>query len=445
MWGGAIMALKNIFGHSRQEYARMAGVSVEEWEEATKFRGTDLGWIIICIGSAIGAGIVFLPVQVGLVGLWVYMVAAIIGYPILYKQQKLYLGVLADSPQCQDFARVISGYRGKNWGFLLGIVYFLMATILVFLYSTALTNDSASFIRTFGLTDYLLSDNIFYGLAVVCVVVAIASQGEKLLMKVSSGMVFTKLIVLVILGLVMVQYWNTANVGGFPDIGYIAKNFFVVLPLVTMSIAFFGVLGPAVFSYRSKMDNKVVAHYQARRVMNLAYATLIIVVLFYTVSFNLSISHEQAVQAYTANISSLAMAAKNMDGTFVKILSLILNIFAVVTAYLAIFLVFRDSCIGIALNLLRRFISEERINRKAITGGVSIFCILICWGVIALNAPVLSFAALMGPIMGILVGLMPVCIILRKRDTFQQYFNWWLIPVTLLGLFLVLSPFISLG
>lgn len=52
--------------------ARRAGMTESEWREAIKFDSTDTGWVIMSIGMAIGAGIVFLPVQVGLMGLWVF-------------------------------------------------------------------------------------------------------------------------------------------------------------------------------------------------------------------------------------------------------------------------------------------------------------------------------------------------------------------------------------
>ncbi|WP_239687167.1 hypothetical protein [Mannheimia haemolytica] len=47
-------------------------LSPAEFKQATKFDSTDFGWIIMSIGMAIGAGIVFLPVQVGLMGMWVF-------------------------------------------------------------------------------------------------------------------------------------------------------------------------------------------------------------------------------------------------------------------------------------------------------------------------------------------------------------------------------------
>ncbi|HFK6845387.1 TPA: septum formation protein, partial [Escherichia coli] len=41
--------------------AGRAGMSESEWREAIKFDSTDTGWVIMSIGMAIGAGIVFLP------------------------------------------------------------------------------------------------------------------------------------------------------------------------------------------------------------------------------------------------------------------------------------------------------------------------------------------------------------------------------------------------
>ena len=142
---------------------RPASMTEQEWRKAIKFDSTDWGWIIMSIGMAIGAGIVFLPVKVGLVGLWVFLVSSVIAYPAMYLFQRLFINTLAESPECKDYPSVISGYLGKNWGFFIGILYFIMLVIWVFIYSTALTNDSASFLHSFGVTKTVWSHNPFYG------------------------------------------------------------------------------------------------------------------------------------------------------------------------------------------------------------------------------------------------------------------------------------------
>lgn len=287
-----------------------AGMTDEQWQAAIKFDGTDAGWVIMSIGMAIGAGIVFLPVQVGLMGLWVFLLSSVIGYPAMYLFQRLFINTLAESPECKDYPSVITGYLGKNWGILLGALYFIMLVIWMFVYSTAITNDSASYFQTFGVTEGLLSDSPWYGLVLICILVAISSRGEKLLFKLSSFMVLTKLFVVAALGISMIGMWHLYNIGALPPTGRLIKEAIITLPFTLTSILFIQTLSPMVISFRSQNVNRDVARYKALRAMNIAFAILFCTVFFYAVSFTLAMGHEEAVKAYEQNISALAIAAK---------------------------------------------------------------------------------------------------------------------------------------
>ena len=339
-----------------------------EWKEAVRFDSTDWGWIIMSIGMAIGAGIVFLPVQVGLMGLWVFLLSAVIGYPAMYMFQRLFINTLATSPECKDYPSVITGYLGKNWGVLLGALYFVMLVIWVFVYSTAITNDSASFLQSFGVTDGLLSENPLYGLVLICGLVALASRGENLLFKISTFMVLTKISVVAVLGLMMVDKWDAANITAMPAAGDWMKDAIIMLPFTLTSILFIQSLSPMVISYRSREKSLEVARFKAMRAMNIAFGILFVVVFFYAVSFTLAMGHDQAVKASEENISALAMVAQGMPGQTLKLLSLTLNIFAVMTAYFGVYLGFREACQGLAMNLLRRVHAgkphQQRIGRQ---------------------------------------------------------------------------------
>ena len=433
---------ENFIRANHKSWAQKAGMSEETWREVVKFNAGDAGWVIMNIGLAIGAGIVFLPVQVGLVGLCVYFFTILIGYPILYQFQKLYVNVLAEAPDCQDFAGVISGYLGKNWGFLLGILYFLMLAINIFLYATAMTNDSASFLYSFGVTDSLFSDNVFYCLVVLCILVAIASQSERLLFKVSTGMVLTKLCVIAILGLVMIQHWDLANIGNLPSVGYLIHKGILTLPLVVLAIIFIGSLSPMTIYYRQNEKNPIIAQYRALRAMRYAFSVLAVVIIFYTISFNLAVGHDSAVQAYKENVSALAIAAKSFDGVLVKLFSVLLNIIAIMTAFFSLFLGFRDSCLGITVNILSRFMREENINRRLITYGISIFCIVLCWGFVLLNVQVINISFILSPLLGFIGCILPILLVLRV-PSFKKYRDWKLIPIALFGLLLIASPFVA--
>jgi len=428
--------------YSASKLADRSGLTAEEWHKAIRFDGTDWGWVIMSIGMAIGAGIVFLPVQVGIMGLWVFLLSSVIGYPAMYLFQRLFINTLATSPECQDYPSVIRGYLGKNWGIFLGALYFIMLVIWVFVYSTAINNDSASFLQSFGVTDTLLSKNPLYGLAIICVLVLLASRGEKLLFKIATGMVLTKLLVVAFLGCLMISHWDLANVGALPPVGQLLHDTIVMLPFTLTSILFIQSLSPMVISYRSHEKSIEVARYKAMRAMNIAFVVLFVTVFFYAVSFTLSMGHDEAVAAYHANISALAMAAQGNGQQSVKIFSLILNIFAVMTAYFGVYLGFREACQGLVMNVLSRIMPEDRINKNMVGYGIILFTILMSWGAIVLNAPVLSFTSICSPVFGFVGCLIPAYLVYRV-PLLHQYKGVALKIIIITGVLLCISPFLA--
>ncbi|AVK36056.1 inner membrane transport protein YhaO [Morganella morganii] len=417
-------------------------MSEEQWRAATKFDGTDAGWVIMSIGMAIGAGIVFLPVQVGLMGLWVFLLSSVIGYPAMYLFQRLFINTLAESPECKDYPSVITGYLGKNWGILLGALYFIMLVIWMFVYSTAITNDSASYFQTFGVTEGLLSDSPWYGLILICLLVAISSRGEKLLFKLSSFMVLTKLFIVAALGISMVGMWHLYNIGSLPPVGRLIKEAVITLPFTLTSILFIQTLSPMVISFRNQNVNREVARFKALRAMNIAFIILFCTVFFYAVSFTLAMGHDEAVKAYQQNISALAIAAKFFPGGWVTVVSVMLNIFAVMTAFFGVYLGFREATQGIVMNILQRMMPAERINETLVKYGIMVFAVLLAWGAIILNAPVLSFTSICSPIFGMVGCLIPAYLV-YKVPMLHKYKGISLYLIIFTGMLLCVSPFLA--
>ncbi|MCQ9121843.1 hypothetical protein BKG95_04760 [Rodentibacter pneumotropicus] len=417
-------------------------LSKAELKAVMKFEATDFGWVIMSIGMAIGAGIVFLPVQVGLMGMWVFLLSSVIGYPAMYLFQRLFINTLAESPKCQDYPSVISGYLGKNWGILLGALYFVMLIIWMFVYSTAITNDSASYLYTFGVTDTLLSENSFYGLILICILVAISSRGEKLLFKLSTFMVLTKLFVVVALGFSMIGMWHLYNIDALPPAGLLIKNAIITLPFTLTSILFIQTLSPMVISYRQKEVNREIARRKALRAMNIAFFILFTAVFFYAVSFTLAMGHEEAVKAYEQNISALAIVAQFFPGSWATYVGMILNIFAVITAFFGVYLGFREATQGIVINLLTRIMPEDKINQNYVQKGIMIAAILLAWGAIVLNAPVLSFTSICSPIFGLVGCLIPAYLV-YKVPMLHKYKGVALYIIIITGILLCVSPFLT--
>jgi amino acid permease len=75
--------------------------------EDLKMTSQDWGWVAVNIGMGIGAGIVFLPIEAGIVGLWTFLLAVIIAYPALYQFQRLFINTLVEARQATDYPATI--------------------------------------------------------------------------------------------------------------------------------------------------------------------------------------------------------------------------------------------------------------------------------------------------------------------------------------------------
>lgn len=406
------------------------------------FTAYDAGWVILCIGLAIGAGIVFLPIQIGMKGMWVFVASIIIIYPGIYLLQDIYLKSLTRTKDAEDYTSIITQYLGHNWSIFMSIIYFLMLFKGIFNYSLAVTFDSASFLQTFGVTNNLMSDHLWWGLLVISILVAIASQGEKLLFKISTPMVLVKLGIVLLIGIVMIPHWDFSNISSLPDLGSLGsfiRDVFLTMPFTFFSILFMQILSPMNVAYRKVESDSRIATYRAIRVNRIAYTILAVCVLFFAFSFTFTLSHEQAMDAYEQNITALALAAKVLPGSLIKIMTVLLNIFAILTAFLCIYLSFQEALKGIVRNIISRFIPKDRINERLLSIFVCIFSVLSLWCLVMTRMSIILLNQLSAPLYGIVGGLIPGYLI-YKVSALHDLKGKAVYYIIAIGVMLCLSP-----
>ena len=94
------------------------------------------------------------------------------------------------------------------------------------------------------------------------------------------------------------------------------------------------------------------------------------------------------------------------------------------------------------MNALKRVIAEDKISTRAVSFGILVFAVLMSWGAIILNAPVLSFTSICSPIFGLVGCLIPAYLVyqvplLRELKGLSLY----LIIAT--GILLIISPILA--
>lgn len=413
--------------------------------ERVPFGAYDLGWVVLCIGMAIGSGIVFMPVQMGLKGFWVSVTALLIAYPAVHYMAKLYLRSLSASDDCSDYSRIMATYVGSNWAALLSIAYFLMLAKGMLTYASTITRDSSSYLQTFGVSEHPLADTLWFPLLVIAVLVGLASQGERLLFRISGPLIAIKLSIVVFLGLSMIPYWNLKHIdfnigGGRLDF---VRDVLLTLPFAMFSILFVQILNPMNVAFRKEEADPRLATYRALRASRVAFVVLVVCVLFFAFSFLLSISHADAEYALAHNISALALAAKTMHGDTVRALSTTLNVVAIFTAFFGIYLGFQDAVTGIINNLLDRVMTRSPAFDRHLPKLVALLSIAALTSWVVLDISAMALIQWTVPIFGLVSCLVP-CYLVCKVPALRQFKTWDVAFIALFGLLLIVSPLFKL-
>jgi amino acid permease len=154
------------------------------------------------------------------------------------------------------------------------------------------------------------------------------------------------------------------------------------------------------------------------------------------------LGHDEAVHAFEQNVSALAIAAELFPPGTAVILGVVLNIFAVATAFFGVYLGFEEATKGVIKNLFGRGFVEEKISDRWISHGIKISVILLAFTVIRLDIPVLYFTSFSSPIFGLIGCLIPAWLVI-KVPALSKYKNLSLAIIILTGLLLIISPFIA--
>ena len=410
--------------------------------EHLKMTSQDWGWVAVNIGMGIGAGIVFLPIQAGIVGLWTFLLAVLIAYPALYQFQRLFINTLVEARQATDYPATISEYLGDKWGVGLGFLYFLMLVIWLFVYSETVTNDSASYLQTAGMTEGLLSANPFYGLAIVAFLVLVAFASKTLLLNLTKLLVVVILSSLTVLALMLIPHWDLGNIKEITSIGNLLTQTIITLPFAMTSILFLQSLSPLVVYARSEHQDIDIARRKAAQIMNWSFAILAGVVFFFVLSCTFSVSSEDAYRAFLANTSFLALMAKVIPGTLIPAMGVVIDLCAVVTSFFGVLLGLHEACVGLYRKLVVKDKPRQAVNQTKLSVGVLAFIVLLGWFATILDFPILYFTSICSPIFAIIGCFIPV-ILIYKVDQFAKYRGPQAWMVTATGVLLVISPFLA--
>ena len=370
---------------------------------AARWNRFDSSWTISLFGTAVGAGILFLPMNAGLGGFWPLLVATLLIGPMTYFSHRGLSRMVVASPNPdQDITGVVRDYFGENAGRLVTVLYFLAIYPIVLIYGVGITNTVDSLmVNQLGLEPWprwLLAAVLVLAMSVVML------AGQRVMLVVTQWIVYPLIVVLFAVTLLLIPSWSFDGFGAFPAIGDFSMALWLMLPVLIFSFNH----SPAISQFSVALRSRY-GHAAADKASSILRVTAVMLVLFtmgFVWSCVLALGPDGLQAAKDANIPVLSHLANEMGIPLIAWLGPAVAITAIASSFFGHWLGAAEGAAGIVTTMVDR---RNRFTERGVRIGVSVFLIVTTWLAGVLNPSILSLIeSLAGPVIAAVLYLMPM-------------------------------------
>lgn len=364
----------------------------------------DTTWMLSLFGTAVGAGILFLPINAGMGGFWPLVMMAIIIGPMTYLAHRgLSRFVCSSSIPGSDITDVVEEHFGIGAGKFITILYFFAIYPIVLIYGVGITNTIDSFIvHQLGMVSpprWILSGVLISGMMSVMV------SGEKFMLKVTQILVYPLVGILVFMSLYLIPSWKTDALMQVPATTDFLGTVWLTIPVLVFAFNH----SPAVsqFSVSMKREHGKNASKKADVILRNTSIMLVGFVMLFVFSCVLSLSPAQLAESKALNLPILSYLANVHASGFVSYFAPIIAVIAIVSSFFGHYMGATEGMKGIITKQLRS--SNKDVSDKKVDKFILGFMFFTIWGVAVINPSILGMIeALGGPIIAAILYLMPM-------------------------------------
>ncbi len=388
---------------------------------AKGWRKSDTVWMLGLYGTAIGAGVLFLPINAGAGGLIPLIIMAILAFPMTYYAHRaLTRFVLSGKNPGEDITEVVEEHFGVGAGKIITLLYFFAIFPILLMYSVAITNTVDSFIvHQLGMVS---PPRAVLSLILIIGMMTVVRFGEQMIVKAMSVLVFPFVAVLMLLAAYLVPHWHgaaleTLSFNHATSGSGIWMTLWLAIPVMVFSFNHSPIISSFAVAKRDEYGDG--AEEKCSRILACAHLMMVVTVMFFVFSCVLSLSPADLQAAKDQNITILSYLANHFDVPMIAWMGPIIAMVAITKSFLGHYLGAREGFNGIVVKSLRsrgKSVTPQRLNRLT-----TLFMLLTTWLVATWNPSILGMIeTLGGPIIAMILFLMPMYAI-QKIPAMRQY------------------------
>ncbi|AWK13276.1 HAAAP family serine/threonine permease [Candidatus Fukatsuia symbiotica] len=385
------------------------------------WRKSDTTWMLGLYGTAIGAGVLFLPINAGVGGLLPLIIMAIIAFPMtFFAHRGLCRFVLSGKNPGEDITEVVEEHFGIGTGKLITLLYFFAIYPILLVYGVAITNTVDSFIVN---QIHLPSPpRAILSLILIAGLMIIVRFGENFMVKAVSVLVFPFVAVLTLLALYLIPHWSGAifeslSVEGNGVGQGMLMTLWLVIPVMVFAFNHSPIISAFAVAKREEYGNA--AEEKCSRILVYSHILMVLTVMFFVFSCVLSLSPADLMAAKAQNISILSYLANRLNTPIIAYVAPIIAFVAISTSFFGHYMGAREGFNRMVIKSLYRkgkTVHPDKLNRIT-----AFFMLVSTWIVATLNPSILGMIEnLGGPIIAMLLFLMPMYAI-NKVPAMHKY------------------------
>ncbi|EIZ5520553.1 aromatic amino acid transport family protein [Campylobacter upsaliensis] len=408
----------------------------------------DTRWMLSLFGTAVGAGILYLPIKAGTGGVLPVIAMCFIIFPMVYLSHRALSRFVSQANGAdKDITHAAEEYFGRKTALFISVLYFFAIFPICLAYCVGISNTFESFIYHQFMP--LASENVaefiqsiysvstsengkiianltpFYRALLVFILVSsfmlVMLLSEELITKICEWLVYPLCLILFLFSLYLIPHWNLESFTQIPHFKEFITIVWLTLPVLVFSFNH----SPAISTFTLSVKRHYKEHKSIEKTDQILFKTsimLLIFVMFFVFSCVFSLSGEEFSDARAQNIPVLSYFANKLDNPIIAYGGPLVAFLAITSSFFGHYFGAREGAYGIVRKCCKMtgILNPNQKLIKLICGSV-MYTIMLLVGFY--NPSVLDFIEkLGGPIIAAILFLMPMIAIysISKLKKFQN-------------------------
>ena len=363
-------------------------------------------WSFALYGTAVGAGTLFLPVQLGSAGAMVLLITTLVAWPLTYWPHRALCQFILTSgaPRGEGITAAMKHYYGPKIGQALNALYFVAFFVVILIYAVAITNSlTEQLARHMAISTGI---RILVSFIVVALLNLIFLTGRHITIKVMGFLVFPLIAYFLFLSVWLTGSWQVAPfVQQLTVTPHTLHEIWISIPVMVFAFSHTPIISTFAIDRRERYGENAMAN--CKKIMKVAYLVICLSVLFFVFSCLLAITADNIQNAKESGVTILsALSAMPAAPKWLGISGIVVAIIAMSKSFLGTYFGVIEGATAMLQSTLNRagIIKSRAFNRALSIMGVSAITFTVC----CINPNAISMiSAISGPMIAVILFIMP--------------------------------------